>query len=181
MPRILLIYDTTEGQTRKVMQSIAERMTLAGADTDVVRVGAFEPAVADYDGILVAGSVHAGRYQKPLVKWVKAHAREFGGRPSAFISVSLAVLHKDKARAAADLDAIVERFCADTGWRPGAVKHVAGALLYTRYNIFKRWIMKRIVAAAGGDVDTSKDYEYTDWIDLRAFADQFQRRFVAAA
>ena len=43
-----------------------------------------------------------------------------------------------------------------------AVKHVAGALLYTRYNIFKRWIMKRIVAKAGGDTDVSRDYDYTD-------------------
>ena len=27
-------------------------------------------------------------------------------------------------------------------------------------------MMKRIVAKAGGDTDTSKDYVYTDWADL---------------
>jgi menaquinone-dependent protoporphyrinogen oxidase len=36
--------------------------------------------------------------------------------------------------------------------------------------------MKRIVASAGGDTDTSKDYEYTDWNDVRNFADVFGRR-----
>jgi menaquinone-dependent protoporphyrinogen oxidase len=35
--------------------------------------------------------------------------------------------------------------------------------------------MKRIVQKAGGDVDTSRDYEYTDWGDLRLFAEQFDR------
>jgi menaquinone-dependent protoporphyrinogen oxidase len=34
-------------------------------------------------------------------------------------------------------------------------------------------MMKRIVRKAGGDTDTSRDYEYTDWGDLRAFADEF--------
>jgi menaquinone-dependent protoporphyrinogen IX oxidase len=29
--------------------------------------------------------------------------------------------------------------------------------------------MGRIVARAGGDTDTSRDYEYTDWAALRAF------------
>ena len=35
--------------------------------------------------------------------------------------------------------------------------------------------MKRIVRKAGGDTDTSRDYEYTNWADLRGFADRFNR------
>ena len=62
-----------------------------------------------------------------------------------------------------------------TGWRPILTKTVAGAVLYTRYNWFKRRLMKRIVAKAGGGVDTSRDYEYTDWNELRTFAEQFDQ------
>jgi menaquinone-dependent protoporphyrinogen oxidase len=29
------------------------------------------------------------------------------------------------------------------------------------------------VASAGGDTDTSRDYEYTDWKDLREFTARF--------
>jgi menaquinone-dependent protoporphyrinogen oxidase len=36
--------------------------------------------------------------------------------------------------------------------------------------------MKRITRKAGGDTDTSRDYEYTDWSDLRTFAEDFGRR-----
>ena len=52
-------------------------------------------------------------------------------------------------------------------------KQVAGALPYTRYNWFIRLVMKRIAAKAGGDTDTTRDYEYTDWEDLRSFTEQF--------
>lgn len=55
-------------------------------------------------------------------------------------------------------------------------KAVAGALLYTRYGWLKRWIMRRIVRKAGGDVDTTRDYEYTDWIALRELARRFAAR-----
>ena len=72
-----------------------------------------------------------------------------------------------------ELSNIIGRFLTGTGWRPTVTKPVAGALLYSRYNPFKRWMMKRIVQKGGGDTDTSRDYEYTDWDDLRAFADEF--------
>jgi len=35
-------------------------------------------------------------------------------------------------------------------------------------------------ATAGGDTDTSRDYEYTDWKDLREFTDRFARLVAAA-
>ena len=33
--------------------------------------------------------------------------------------------------------------------------------------------MKHIAAQEGGDVDTSKDFEYTDWAEVGLFADGF--------
>lgn len=181
MSRVLILYGTTEGHTRAVAQAIAESLFLGGVAADVTGAGTLEPVLRDYDAIIVAASVHSGRYQKAVVRWVRAHAVELRAKPTAFVSVSLAVLQREDSRVMADLDAIVARFLDATGWQPGVVKHVAGALLYTRYNIFKRWIMKRIVAKAGGETDTSHDYDYTDWADVRAFADEFRRRLQAAA
>src|SRR5688572_6568109 len=142
MSRVLILYGTTEGHTRAVARAIAEPLSRGGVAADVVRAGVLEPALRDYDAIIVAASVHAGRYQKAVEQWVRAHANEFGARPTAFVSVSLAVLQQRDAKVMAELDAIVRRFLVATAWQPGVVKHVAGALLYTRYNIFKRWIMK---------------------------------------
>jgi menaquinone-dependent protoporphyrinogen oxidase len=72
-----------------------------------------------------------------------------------------------------ELATIVEKFLRSTGWQPTTVKTVAGALLYTQYNFIKRWVMRWIVRKAGGDTDTTRDYEYTDWKDLAQFAKSF--------
>jgi menaquinone-dependent protoporphyrinogen oxidase len=91
---------------------------------------------------------------------------------TGFVSVCLGVLQHD---AAVDrtLQTIMSRFLAETGWQPVVTKQVAGALPYTRYNWFIRRVMKRIAAKTGGDTDTTRDYEYTDWEDLRRFTEQF--------
>jgi menaquinone-dependent protoporphyrinogen oxidase len=172
MARILILYGTSEGQTAKIARAIATRLHTDAIDTDVVLAGTVDPRPGDYAGVIVAGSMHAGGYQKPVAKWIRAHLAEFGNQPTAFVSVCLSVLSKQE-KARDEARAIPRRFVDGLGWHPTVIKVVAGALPYTKYNIFTRWIMKRIASAAGGDTDTSRDYEYTDWKDVRAFADQF--------
>ena len=181
MSRVLVFYDTTDGHTHAIADAIGRALRLGGVPVDVVQAGMLNPIARDYSAVIVAASVHAGKYQRGVFDWVKQHAAELNARPTAFVSVSLGILQQSDPQVMADINAIVTRFTADTGWNPAAVKHVAGALLYTRYNFLKRWIMKRIAAKAGGDTDTSQDYDYTNWSDLRAFADDFGRRLTAAA
>lgn len=76
----------------------------------------------------------------------------------------------------ASVQQILERFYAETGWRPKYVRAVAGAVLYTKYNFLVRFIMKRISKQAGGSTDTSRDHEYTDWRALDRFSEEFISR-----
>ena len=181
MSRVLILYGSTDGHTRTIAEAIGQTLNLSGIGVDLVEGGTRDPRAVDYDGIIVAASLHTGKFQKPVRRWVKAHAGEFGDRPAAFVPVCLAVLQKNDPKVTADLERILREFQDETAWRPPFVTHVAGALLYTRYNIFKRWIMKRVVAKAGGETDTSKDYVYTDWNAVRAFAEDFARRVTRAA
>ena len=181
MTRVLILYGTTDGHTLAIAQAIGDTLSKSGIDADIIQAGTLDPAIHDYAGLIVAASVHAGRYQKEVERWVRAHAGEFGSRPTAFVSVCLSILEKSNPKATADRAALVARFAGTTGWTPGVVKQIAGALFYTRYGIFKRWMMKRIVATAGGDTDTSRDYIYTDWAEVRSFAEDFRRRLATAA
>jgi len=172
MTRVLVLYGTSEGQTAKIARAIALSLHARAIDTDVVLAGTLDPRPRDYAAVIVAGSIHAGGYQKPVAKWIRAHLAEFGHRPTAFVSVCLSVLSKQET-ARDEARRIPRDFVDGLGWQPTVIKVVAGALPYTKYNIFTRWIMKRIVSGAGGDTDTSRDYEYTDWKDLREFTDRF--------
>ena len=167
-------YGTTDGHTAKVAAKVGQVLRTLGADVDVVEAGTTDPLPEKYAGVIVAASVHARGYQSAVLRWVRRHAEALEERPSAFLSVSLGVLQQDP-RVQQELTNIVNEFLRTTGWQPAMTQNVAGALLYTKYNWIKRWIMKRIVRKAGGDTDTSRDYEYTNWTDLRAFADRFNQ------
>jgi menaquinone-dependent protoporphyrinogen oxidase len=179
MSRVLVLYGTTDGHTRLIAESLGDSLRLSGVEADVINARADNPSVAGYEGVIVAASVHAGRYQDAVEHWVRAHARELAERPTALVSACLSVVNPTP-KVMADIEATVQRFVNTTGWRPARVKHVAGALLYTQYNFFKRWLMKRIAAQQGGATDVSKDYDYTDWVDLKRFAEEF-RGFIRPA
>jgi menaquinone-dependent protoporphyrinogen oxidase len=174
MTRILVVYATTDGHTMKVAGAIAHTLRITGAAVAVHQVGRAHCLPDGYDGVIVASPVRGGRYLKPVRRWVRAHAAALNVRTSAFVSVSLGILQPDPA-VQQSLKTIADTFLAETGWRPTVTKAVAGALPYTRYNWFIRRVMKRIAAKAGGDTDTRRDYEYTDWQDVRTFAEQFYR------
>jgi menaquinone-dependent protoporphyrinogen oxidase len=173
-----VLFGTTEGQTARIARAIGEALRTEDVYVDVVEAGPGAPAPVAYDAVIVAASVHAGGYQKPVRRWTTTHSAVLNGRPTAFVSVCLGVLQSDP-KVQAEVAAIADRFCAACGWQPTTIATFAGALLYTRYNLLKRWMMKRIVRDAGGDTDTSRDYEYTDWNAVRAFAKAFGRRAVS--
>jgi menaquinone-dependent protoporphyrinogen oxidase len=175
MTRILVLYGTTDGHTAKVAREITNTLWAHGVTADIADARRDDPDPRGYTGVIVAASVHAGGFQRAVKEWVRRHAGSLQTVPAAFVAVCLGVLQHDPA-VDRDLDAIVGRFLDDTGWHPAERKYVAGALQYTRYGFLRRWAMRRIVAKAGGDVDTTRDYEYTDWADLRAFATGFAER-----
>jgi menaquinone-dependent protoporphyrinogen oxidase len=67
----------------------------------------------------------------------------------------------------------VDRFLYTAYWKPRHVILAAGALHYTRYGVFTRWMMRKIAAAHAGPTDTSRDYELTNWSELERDANAF--------
>jgi menaquinone-dependent protoporphyrinogen oxidase len=172
MSKILVVYATTDGHTAKVAREIGVRLRDCGADARVMIASRDLEGPEEYDGVIVAASVHAGRYQANVRRWIERHGSALGKLPSAFVSVCLMV--RDP-KAAPKLAALMSGFLDSCHWTPSTAKPVAGALRYTRYGWLKRWIMKRIAARTGGDTDTSRDHEYTDWDDLQRFTTGFCR------
>jgi len=174
MPNILILYATTDGHTAKVARVLGESLTAAGHSVTVhdARDPGDAPAADGFDGVVVAASIHVSGYQQAVRQWVRGNLADLALRPNAFLSVCLGVL-QDSARVRADLDAIVARFVAHTGWQPDRVEHIAGAIPYSRYGFFKRWVMRYMSRQAGMPTTADRDWEFTDWDALRAFAKEF--------
>ncbi|HEU0014491.1 MAG TPA: flavodoxin domain-containing protein [Longimicrobium sp.] len=181
MAKVLIVYGTTEGQTRKIAAWIAAVATEHGHLATVVEAGggAVRALPACYDALIVAASVHRGTHQAPVARFVRDNLPALQSVPAAFFSVSLSAAGK-QPRQRADARRCAEEFLRTTGWRPGRVSTVAGALAYTKYGLLTRWIMKRIARREGGDTDTSRDHEYTDWERLRRDVERFLEHAVGS-
>jgi menaquinone-dependent protoporphyrinogen oxidase len=173
----LIVYGTTEGQTRKIVTFLRDGLARAGHA--VTLVDAVDPRadleLQGFDRILVAASVHIGRYQAAIEDWAHRHAAALSKAGAWFLSVSLAAAGTDEDDVKG-LAQCVDDFTKRTGWTPATVHHAAGAFLYTQYDFFKRWALKYIAWRKGAPTDTTRDYELTDWDDLTRFADEFVGR-----
>ena len=174
MKPILVAYSTTEGHTRKVAEFIAERLRSEGKNVDLVdcAMPEVEQIVPVYAGAIIGGSVHNQRHQAALIYFAKENLAWLNEIPTAFFSVNLAMLHKDE-ECRAEANDCVDAFLDETGLMPCMTKLVAGALKYSKYDFFKRVLLRYFVRPGGIEAMTTPDVEYTDWSDLARFVDEF--------
>jgi menaquinone-dependent protoporphyrinogen oxidase len=173
MAKVLIVYGTTEGQTAKIAQHIGDFVARLGHDATVRHApDVVEDDLGIYDALVVGGSLHEGRYQRSVRDCIERHKELLASRPSAFFSVSLAAASLDPKEQAEPLR-IAKEFVARVGWSPARIGSFAGALKYTQYSWLKRTLMKHISAKEGGDTDTSRDFEYTDWEEVDRFTEAF--------
>ncbi|MFC4542680.1 flavodoxin domain-containing protein [Halosolutus amylolyticus] len=174
MTRVLVAYGSSEGQTATIADRIGDVLGDEGHDATLVNLN-HPPTGLDpgaYGGVIVGGSIHVGSHQAYVTDFVREQRSTLNRLPSAFFSVSLSSASDDpEARSAAD--DLVEEFLEDTGWDPDSTLAVAGALKYSEYGLLKRFVMRRIARKSGGDTDTSRDHEYTDWDAVETFAAEF--------
>lgn len=169
--KILVVYATTEGQTRRIARFVAGRLADRGHGAELLPVSdAEEIDWAGVDAAVLAGSLHMGRVQADLAAFAAEHAAALTARPTLFLQVSLAAAGTDPEELA-EIERIAEDFCAAAGWRPGRIVQVAGAFRFTQYDFFRRWAMRHIAAQKGEEVDPGQDREYTDWKALAALFD----------
>lgn len=176
MKPVLVLYATREGHTRHIAEHLGATIAARQRLFDLVDAAHIPHrfSLENYSAAILAASLHLGKHEPEITKFVKRHLGELQRLPTAFLSVSLSETTVEDANAPPDKRAAaqvavqrsIDEFLDETGWHPSHIAAVAGALLYSKYNFVVRFVMKRIAAAAGGPVDTTRDYEFTDWAKL---------------
>src|SRR5476649_817510 len=134
--------------------------------------------LAGVEAVVIAGSMRLTRFQHTLVAFVRAHHEKLSLMPNALVAVSLFGT-RQSGIGRWELQRSVERFIEDTGFLPSDVRPIAGALRYSHYGFSGRMAMAVVSKLAGGDLDTSRDCEYTDWKAVTEFAAHFAARALA--
>ena len=169
---VLIVYGTTEGQTRKIAEWTATHVLERGHQVELrdSAAPASDSDLETFHAFIIAASVHQEHHQETITNFVIAHHELLNAKPSAFISVSLsAVLEDEKTEA----QKYVDRFVSVTGWQPRMTLLLGGALRFTEYDYFQEQIVKFIVMKRIGPASTERDREFTDWNALAGFVNGF--------
>ena len=170
-PRVLVTYHSDDGQTARIAIHIGERLRANGVSIEFLTLED-SPGPDGFDGVIVGDPVHVGHHSRAVRRWLTEHVDAIEARPNGFFQVSLTSATDDESQNA-DARRTVDDLLDHTGFDPDMVGMFAGALVYSRYGWVKRRVMSRIAATKTGDTDPSRDYEYTDWDAVDAFADDF--------
>ena len=183
MKPVLVIYATREGQTRHIAEHLGTALGVKQHPCQLIDAAHIPKGftLTEYSAAIVCASLHMGKYEAEMAKFVKRHLADLQEMPTAFLSVSLAEASVEDANTRPEYRAEAEvhvkkataAFLAETGWVPSLVTAAAGALMYSKYNFLTRFIMKRIARKTGRPTDTTQDYEYTDWSRLDRLAEEF--------
>ncbi|KAG5511867.1 hypothetical protein GH5_08181 [Leishmania sp. Ghana 2012 LV757] len=172
-PKYLLLYSTTDGHTKTIMNTIAQQLAAEkNARCVVVDIKDGNSYVlSEYEKVLVGASIRYGHFSATFTSYVKQHYRELNDMPSAFFGVNLTARKADKNTAMTN--AYTRKFLSNSPWSPQLTGVFAGALWYPRYNIFDRLLIQLIMKVTDGETDSTKEIVYTDWNAVRQFASDF--------
>ncbi len=173
-----IFYATSEGQTARIADAIAQHLSAAGHPASAVDITAPEAKAWSVEAVpllILGASVHAGAHSRAAERFVKRHLGQVSDSRCAFFSVSMSA-SSSESRAQADEN--LARFLTRCDWNPVLTQCIAGRLAYTKYGWIKRRFMRRIAENMNAPTDTAQDHEFTDWEQVRDFADRLIQKMV---
>ncbi|MER3374984.1 MAG: menaquinone-dependent protoporphyrinogen IX dehydrogenase [Allomuricauda sp.] len=173
--KILIVYATSEGQTRKIARFMEEVLQTDNHKVVIADATEEPPSPENFDAVLIGSSIHIQKYHSSIKDYIMKNLDELNQKHSAFFSVSMAIASNIEEEHE-EVKKVALGFMEKTGWKPDEISHMAGALKYTQYDYFKKLIMRMIAKKEGGSTDTTKDHEYTDWDAVRSFALDFANK-----
>jgi menaquinone-dependent protoporphyrinogen oxidase len=183
MKPILVLYATREGQTRKIAEHVTQYLLARGLEARLEDVESPIESIdpAHFQAVILAASVHHGQHAREMIGFVRAQRNALARLPTALLSVSLAAASAEDDRQTgakhththAEVARATEEFLVRTGLLPTRILSVAGALLYSEYGRFVRFVMQRITQDSELGAEASHDFEYAAWARLDRFIDEF--------
>jgi len=171
---ILLLYSSRFGHSRRIAETVAAELAAAGVAAEVAELT--DATVVDptrHRGLGLVISVRYGHFARAAFRLVKAHKAWLDTVPTLLVTVSLTARKPEKRSPATHL--YTRKFLKKTGWTPGNVAVVAGALQYPLYNFFDKTCIRFIMLLMGGETDGKSVVEYTDWEQVREAGRVFAR------
>lgn len=169
MAKVLIIYSTTDGHTRKICCYVMRVLQQRGNDVTLVSIDEEISAALDtHDKIVIGASIRYGKHGKQVYHFIEEHQRQLEKKSNAFFSVNLVARKPEKCQP--DTNPYLKKFLRQISWSPQKLAVFAGKIDYQRYNSFDRFVIRLIMWITKGPTDPKANIEFTDWSKVNEFA-----------
>ena len=173
MTNTLIIYSSTDGHTK----TICKRLTSYLNDGDKIKIISIDEAkkieLFAFNKIIIGASIRYGKHSKNLYKFVNSNKNVLDKIQSIFFSVNVVARKLEKSTP--DTNPYIKKFLKISNWRPKKIGVFAGKVDYPNYGFFDRYIIKFIMFLTKGPTDTSRSYEFTNWDNVKKFAQEIDK------
>lgn len=167
--RNIILYSTREGQTSKIANFLADKLGVEECElVDLHQVNNID--LSQYEKVIIGASIRYGHFNKKLYHFIQKNLQQLEQSKATFYGVNLTA--RKEGKDTPEGSSYIQTFLKKSPWTPSLVGVFAGALYYPRYRWFDRVMIRFIMTMTGGETDTTKEVEYTNWEKVTQFAEK---------
>ena len=170
MKKAVIIYTTTDGQTKNICAKLREHSKKKDS-IDLFSIDEIEKIhLQGYEKIILGASIRYGKHNPKVFDFVKNYKEILDKKETAFFTVNVVARKKEKNTP--ETNPYMKKFLDLSGWKPDKLGVFAGKIDYPKYGFFDKQIIRLIMFITKGPTDTSQTYEFTEWEKVEEFSRQ---------
>ena len=167
----LIIYSTTDGQTKKICETLKENSIDKNFYEIISLEEAFHKEIERYEKIIIGASIRYGRHNPKIYEFIKMNKEVLEKKKSAFFSVNVVARKSEKNTP--DTNPYIMKFLKKSEWQPKKLGVFAGKIDYPRSSFINKIAIRLIMFITKGPTNTNNTYEFTDWQRVKKFINEF--------
>ena len=167
--RSIIIYSTTDGHTKKICDFINSNSSKNNFEVlSINKISNLD--IEKYELIVLGASIRYGKHSPLVFKFVKNYKKILDEKKNAFFSVNVVARKPEKS--SPETNPYIQKFLKKTNWVPKKIGVFAGKVDYPSYNIINKLVIRLIMYITNGPTDISRSYEFTNWDNIKKFAQE---------
>ena len=169
----LIIYSSTDGQTKKICEKIIENLSSANKFKLISLDEALYFNLEKCEKIIIGASIRYGRHNKKVLDFIIKNKNILDLKKTAFFSVNVVARKEEKSTP--ETNPYVLSLLKKTNWKPNKLSVFAGKVDYPNYNFINKIDIRFIMMITKGPTDINNSYEFTNWENVKKFAKELEK------
>jgi menaquinone-dependent protoporphyrinogen oxidase len=168
MTKIIIIYSTTDGHTKKICTYLMQIVEKHGNQVTLVSID--DKKIVDlssFDKIVIGASIRYGKHSVKVYEFIKKNLQILEKKSSAFFSVNVVARKPEKNQP--ETNPYLKKFLMEISWKPKKLAVFAGKINYQKYKFWDRFMIRLIMWMTKGPTDPKANIEFTNWNQVKEF------------